>query len=542
MSIGAQHSEGAKRLSIERETFFRTLYHDDRNSVYAVATCVDGVWSESMRRRSHLDFIGSPEYGSLYASVNGFAGAHRRSDALRQLNALFFDLDCHAATPETARSAIEEAFASIGEAIRAGRIPKPTLIVDSGRGLHLYYVLKRSIPYRCAANGQANDKAVNLFRYTQRQLAHALARLLSPISCIEVDEKVFDFTRVSRVPGSFNPAAGRFARLLASNSNYYDLAELKTSSPAPEARDHSSRPANSCIAKALRKGGDSPLLRSRLQNVVSLQALRGFCCEGSRELMCFVFYNTAVQLSGKAAAKHELVQFNARFSSPLPPSELEGVIRSVDRVVNVRGQRGFYVLSAQKITELLALTDGEKSRIRFHASTRSLMREKTKRETSSRRRARNERIVSLYGSGNLTQKEVSELVGCSLRTVAGVLGKATTQSSSTCTRRKKHKELSLVVQQETSRKAMLPWMYRERYGAHFISLKMDAGSKRVNPSATCTNLKKQAVSESKILSKSNNHHIERYNKLLEEHAIFCHTSLGVVPRSDSYALLCRWVV
>ncbi len=58
-------------------------------------------------------------------------------------------------------------------------------------------------------------------------------------------------------------------------------------------------------------------LRSRLANVISLQALRNFDCEGSRELMCFVFYDTAVQLVGQNDASRQLCSFNSRFTQPL---------------------------------------------------------------------------------------------------------------------------------------------------------------------------------------------------------------------------------
>ena len=173
---------------------------------------------------------------------------------------------------------------------------------------------------------------------------------MEPIDCIDVDEKVFDFTRVSRVPGSFNPAAQRYARLLLSSDSYYDLSDLNVKLGgfakhvvSPEV-GHS---PNAIFSK--KRGDDSPLLRSRLANVISLQALRNFDCEGSRELMCFVFYNTAVQLVGPNDASRQLCSFNSRFTQPLSQAELDSVVRSVDRVVNVRGQRGYYVLSAKRI-------------------------------------------------------------------------------------------------------------------------------------------------------------------------------------------------
>ena len=404
VSVGFSHNDSSHCDLDERDTFFRALFHDDRNSSYALATCIDGTWRESMHKHSHLSFIGAPSNGSLYVSVNGFSGDRRRLDSLRQINALFFDLDCHGSSRSQTDNAICNALEIISEAVRIEKLPRPTLTVDSGRGLHLYYVLNRSIPYRCSANGPVNEKALGLFRIVQQNLSRALSHLMEPIDCIDVDEKVFDFTRVSRVPGSYNPAAQRYARLLLSNDSYYDLSDLNVRLGgfakhvvSPEV-GHS---PNALFSK--KRGDDSPLLRSRLANVISLQALRNFDCEGSRELMCFVFYNTAVQLVGPNDATRQLCSFNSRFTQPLSQAELDSVVRSVDRVVNVRGQRGYYVLSAKRIVEMLALTEQEKIKIRFHTSTRSIIREKAKEATASRRASRDKKISNLYRSGDFTQ-------------------------------------------------------------------------------------------------------------------------------------------
>ena len=181
VSVGFSHSDSSHCDLDERDTFFRALFHDDRNSSYALATCIDGTWRESMHKHSHLSFIGAPSNGSLYVSVNGFSGDRRRLDSLRQINALFFDLDCHGSSRSQTDNAISNALEIISEAVRIEKLPRPTLTVDSGRGLHLYYVLNRSIPYRCSANGPVNEKALSLFQLVQQNLSRALSHLMEPI-------------------------------------------------------------------------------------------------------------------------------------------------------------------------------------------------------------------------------------------------------------------------------------------------------------------------------------------------------------------------
>ena len=544
VSVGFSHNDSSHCDLDERDTFFRALFHDDRNSSYALATCIDGTWRESMHKHSHLSFIGAPSNGSLYVSVNGFSGDRRRLDSLRQINALFFDLDCHGSSRSQTDNAICNALEIISEAVRIEKLPRPTLTVDSGRGLHLYYVLNRSIPYRCSANGPVNEKALGLFRLVQQNLSRALSHLMEPIDCIDVDEKVFDFTRVSRVPGSYNPAAQRYARLLLSSDSYYDLSDLNVRLGgfakhvvSPE-MGHS---PNALFSK--KRGDDSPLLRSRLANVISLQALRNFDCEGSRELMCFVFYNTAVQLVGPNDASRQLCSFNSRFTQPLSQAELDSVVRSVDRVVNVRGQRGYYVLSAKRIVEMLALTEQEKIKIRFHTSTRSIIREKAKEATASRRALRDKKISNLYRSGDFTQNEIAQRVGCSLRTVASVLSQARRQHFSSLP--KLQIAVPFVMQQ---RRGIVLCSIGQSHLQNEKLLQMRLTTNRAfafsrpSSSATWPNHDLQNTHNRKKAGSFNKQHENKSNKILNNYAIFCHTCLSVVRFTPLYDLDSRWVV
>ena len=85
------------------------------------------------------------------------------------------------------------------------------------------------------------------------------------------------------------------------------------------------------------------------------------------------------------------------------------------------GERGFYPLSAATLAEKLALTAEEAEALEFFASRRREQREAAKQATRQRRAERNERIRALYAKGSMTQAQVAEVVGCSLRTVSAVL-------------------------------------------------------------------------------------------------------------------------
>ena len=149
------------------------------------------------------------------------------------------------------------------------------------------------------------------------------------------------------------------------------------------------------------------------------------CCISTQFICCLfiVFLRTAKinqirmpQISKAACLK----TFNNQFIKPLDQKELTGVIASVDEVTNVRGEKGYYLIGAQRLTELLALTPQELVDLNFFESKRSLERKEQKQLTAQRKQTRNHMILSLRQEG-YTHAQIADSVGCSPRTVASVL-------------------------------------------------------------------------------------------------------------------------
>ncbi len=416
-ALAVAHSQNRES---DWETFRRLLTHDDRNSFYVLATDAGGQWRETAVKNNGLLAVGFQPNASYYITHNGFTSRTRKTEALRQLNALFFDLDCHNAAEAETRAAVEEAIQAISSAAKAGNLPKPTMIIDSGRGLQLFYVLDRSIPMRCNNKDAAENKGAILFSAVQQQLASAIEAIIKDIPSISLDRATFDHARVSRIPGTYNRNARRFARLVEASEIFHSLQSLRASLCAFSAQS---------IAKPLPRRVKThaslmrykPLMLRRLTKIVDLQAYRNFDCEGNRELMCFVFYNTAVQIYDQDHAVQRLSQFNARFIKPLANTELKGIISSVDGVVNLKGDRGYYLIGVVRLIEMLGLTEEEVQAIDFFESSKALQRKQAKQQTRAKRQARNNEIIKLRQTTNLTQKEIAQRVGCSLRTVASVL-------------------------------------------------------------------------------------------------------------------------
>lgn len=403
---------------------FRTLItHDDRNSYYVVSSDASGSWEDTAVKSESLSAIGFNAKSAYYMTHNGFTSACRKSEQVRQLNTLFFDLDCHDRDLQETRAIVSKTLDTLKQAVGGGTLPQPTMTIDTGRGVQLFYVLTRSIPYRVSANGQVNIKSVKLFENVQKRMASLLDSVVSSIKGISVDRATFDVSRVSRIPGTFNAKAGRYASLCDySFDALYSLSKLSGLIPARAEQPNCKTNLKRAFKKTSSIINYQPLLKSRLAKIIELQKLRNFNCEGNRELMSFVFYNTAVQVYPHEIAQQKLSSFNNNFINPLNVSELNGITKSVDSVTNMRGEQGYYLIGANRLRELLAMTLEEEVAINFFESKRSVLRKEAKRTTKEKREQRNARIVTLYRQGSHTYASIAKQVLCSVRTVATVIG------------------------------------------------------------------------------------------------------------------------
>ena len=428
----------------EWETFYNLITHDDRNSYYIVSSLNHGSWNEIAVKKQNLAALGFNKGINYYITHNGFTSTSRKANTVRQLNSMFFDLDCHGHNNKTTRQAVQNTIIALNKAAENGSIPKPTMTVDTGRGLQLYYVLEKSIPFKqnseAIFNKTSNVKnsPVKFFTDIQNRLFTAIKQAVANVKNIEVDQATSDHSRVSRVPGTYNTKAKCLAKLVSVTNNLYSLKQLKQNIDQGNKINNQQKYANKCKfrIKQTVNQDNLPLLNSRLTKIKELQAYRKYKCEGNRELMCFVFYNTAVQLYKKEIAKKQLEIFNSNFIKPLSKTELKGCTKSVDKVVNYNGQVGYYLISASKLVQLLNLTPIEIEELNFFETKRTIQRKQQKKSTKEKRKKRDNIIVNLYLKAKLTQKEIANKVKCSIRTVASVLAKKKKQENKKLTKAK----------------------------------------------------------------------------------------------------------
>lgn len=174
--------------------------------VYFVALPVEGKpYFKHLDAQSPKELYGSVvgqlsgNYGTgLYFAVNSFKRASRphplkpgkfqtgrQADEMVASRTLYADIDCKGEKDQYKSK--QEALAAISVAVKAGSLPKPSIVVDSGNGIHLYWIADEEIDYT-----------------RWKPIAEGLKHHMLGLG-LKIDKTVTaDAARILRVPGSFN--------------------------------------------------------------------------------------------------------------------------------------------------------------------------------------------------------------------------------------------------------------------------------------------------------------------------------------------------
>lgn len=421
-SIAAiQHHVDEQSRNAQARAFLGALLHDDRGAYYAFSLkAPDGTWVPSARKIPAEDLrsveVSLFDGNDVYVNVNGFIGRSRRSQRLRHVNEIMFDLDVVPAhSGETASLGYLKAAALelVSDAVSAGSLPDPTFTVDTGRGLQLHYIFQRSCSCK-TVQGEPNKPLLGLVRGTRARISSILDGVLEPLSGKVVnDPAVSDLSRVCRVPGTLNTASGTWAALVGDMGPFWTLDGLRAYEYPKRKSMRSIRGAWSDSA-----GMAEALAHERMRAISALRDLRQSRgqLEGWRNELMFLFVNAAANFMPKDRLKAAATDFNSGLSVPLPESELNATVANLCRHTSP------YRLTRASMARHAMLTEEESAAVGFFSlwSSRSMHRAMAKERTASKRKERDDRIAALAAQG-LAQTKIAEAVGCSRRTVCSVL-------------------------------------------------------------------------------------------------------------------------
>lgn len=392
--------------------FIYSLLHDDRGSFYARPSKTKNGWREGnavtkdvlCENLSHGKFARKADQ---YISCAGFTTNRRGQINLRQINSVLIDIDHHIDNATERDAAIAADAYALFQSYVFGDFADhpeiaPTYVVNTGRGLQLWYVLERSIPVNGSDSSERALKLRNAFiRLAWRYFELTLGA--------KPDESCSDASRVGRIPGTWNSEAKRYAEVCCDSGRLVSLGEAAKTLRELISKMEGKSPEDEAQGRSKHKKIENfnPLLHDRAAALQALQRQR-HTKEQLRNETLFAFAECAVREYSKENAREVVEAFNAGFANPLPAAEVGHVFKSAWS----RFGRGLKTYSAKRLIEHLGITADEARR--FFGCTTS--REVDRAEKRAKRIARNQQIAHMLAEG-VSFAKIAEAVGVDKRTI-----------------------------------------------------------------------------------------------------------------------------
>jgi len=228
-----------RRLVVQREIEF-AAFDGPREGSPRFTVDLEGMLSGSSKERSRvrkwIDARQDEGWNLAYVvNPHGSKGTARGVTSNHVFAVLGFTLDLEL------RNATDAERQKCARVIRdKGPLP-PTLVIDSGRGLHVYWILKRPCWRKKSSEvrGQLfaeHQRRVQAFRWRRLLREHVRSDLM-----VKVDRSVIDLSRLMRLPGTLNlrPSSPRRCQVLVNTDLRCKLVEIPFAFPPPHSRSRS---------------------------------------------------------------------------------------------------------------------------------------------------------------------------------------------------------------------------------------------------------------------------------------------------------------
>lgn len=257
------------------------------------------------------------ENEDVFVSPNTMYIPKRRVENIRQFRALFQDMDF-----EQLGLHKSEIVYLVWILHYEGKIPKPTMVVDSGRGIHLYWRIQNA-PYGALNTWQ------ELQDYIYYQLKH-----------LGADRKATDGARVLRLPGTTNSKnAGQCEILYIDNELEHSMYELRETYLNYKPKEHQVK-----IQEA--KKNDNKVISNRFFNSYSLHMerandlnmlckLRKYDMTGFRNMVihCYAYWK-GIYVRDSYELENVVMELNNAFTEPLKETEVQAILRCVPKAID----------------------------------------------------------------------------------------------------------------------------------------------------------------------------------------------------------------
>lgn len=309
-----------------------------------------------------------------YISQNTFYKPQRRIENVKELRAVYIDIDCY--NSNYTKDAVQY---FLEHDLYGYKIPRPNYLIDSGRGLY-YIVLIKPVP----------SMALPLWYAVQRYLFNTLKEF-------GADANALDPTRVLRIVGTMNSKSGTSVKVLDEYDYEYSLREIQEGylpEISPKKTKSKGRPK-----RMVSLFTEYSLYYARLMDISKICELRNYDVEGHREVILFLYrYYSACFTEDAEEALRRALELNSMFTKPLPENE---VIRDTKSATKAYENK-LYKYTNTRLIQILDITLDEQQYLRTIISGKEKYRrsaEEQKEKKKAKRRNEN----------GLTKREQSKI-------------------------------------------------------------------------------------------------------------------------------------
>lgn len=438
---------------LNAQEFTNILHHNTNEVVYY--SNAGKKEKDSKKKRDWRDYAGtayevSPSLcvnKNCYTSVNNFGQGSRSTGNVTSLNGYFVDIDISHKDENFSKAKTDTIVNHIVEDINKSELSGYTMLCYSGRGIALYYLYDEPI-YRSNLEQFTKHrlKYNEVFAIFEKVLAFYIENHLA-----EIDWSVSDYTRVCRLPDTYNMEANRNASCEVYNKNntytVEQMWELFDASrfginPKAIARPSTKKEKNNTKTnKKTTTSFDFTLMedegvyisKKEVVPAVYLNNARGiaraieYLCK-EREMKdgtlrnntLFIYYNVqkVLHLDEVSEARTLVKELNSTFKKPLENWELQNIFNSVDNHIeqtNVHSD-GYYMYKRETVANVLQMDELDIEETGFFKN-----KEKAVRTAKNKKRKKTDEktIVSMLEDGH-TWNEIAYATGRSNGFIARV--------------------------------------------------------------------------------------------------------------------------
>ena len=308
----------------------------------------------------------------VYISMSTFYKPMRRIETIKELTCNFIDLDTY-----NTKFTKTQILMNLEENYFNKIIPRPSLIIDSGRGLSLAWLIER-VPYM----------ALPLWKAIQEYL-------YSQLKEFGADRKALDATRILRVPGSINSKSGTRVKILEKYDYVYTLREIQREFLPDLNEDRAKKKGRP--KKLVYIHRERSLYQGRILDLVKLCELRNYDMKGQRETILFLYrYYLCYFYEDENKALEDVLELNKEFIQPLSEKEVIRATGSAEKVFKAKDKQ--YKYKNETLIELLEISEYEQTHMKI-----IIGKEEYKRR--DREYQKNKYLEKLKLDGKITKKE-----------------------------------------------------------------------------------------------------------------------------------------